>query len=81
MTKKEKVLKGLEQHITWNEITISDEDIDSCRECPYLETGDCTEQLVRDALELLKEQDKIIAEYHEADIFLAVHGWRWTNDT
>ena len=54
-----------------------------CETCPYYH--DCWDDtdsenavpLMRDALELLKEQDKIIAEYHKADSFLATHGWRW----
>lgn len=25
----------------------------------------------------LKEKEKIIEQYHEADGFLAVHGWKW----
>ena len=29
------------------------------------------------ALKLLKEQQKVIEEYHKADGFLAVHGWKW----
>lgn len=33
--------------------------------------------LVRDALEVLKEQEAIIKQYHKADVFLEVHGWKW----
>ena len=33
--------------------------------------------LVRDALELLKEQQKVIEQYHKADGFLDAHGWQW----
>lgn len=34
-------------------------------------------ELIKNALELLKEQQKIIEQYHKADGFLAVHGWKW----
>ena len=34
-------------------------------------------ELVRDALELLKEQRNVIEQYHRADGFLNVHGWKW----
>ena len=30
-----------------------------------------------DALAMLKEQQKIIDNYHKADSFLDVHGWKW----
>lgn len=32
-------------------------------------------------LELLKEQKAIIDQYHQADTFLAVHGWQWKRTT
>ena len=31
--------------------------------------------------ELLKEQQEIIDTYHQADTFLAVHGWQWKRTT
>ena len=34
-------------------------------------------ELVRDALELLKEQRNVIEQYHRADGFLNAHGWKW----
>ena len=30
---------------------------------------------------LLKEQQAIIDQYHQADTFLAVHGWQWKTTT
>lgn len=35
------------------------------------------ERLGLEVLELLKEQQEIIDQYHKADAFLAVHGWKW----
>lgn len=36
---------------------------------------------VTDALTLLKEQEAIIEQYHKADGFLDIHGWKWeTNE-
>lgn len=32
---------------------------------------------VTNAIELLKEQEAIIEQYRRADVFLAVHGWKW----
>ena len=29
------------------------------------------------AIALLKEQERIIKQYHKADIFLETHGWKW----
>ena len=29
------------------------------------------------ALKLLKEQQKVIEQYHKADGFLDAHGWKW----
>ena len=37
----------------------------------------CFDQLAADALELLKEQEAIIEQYHKADAFLDAHGWKW----
>ncbi len=39
-----------------------------------------TEKAIReknDAIELLKEQERIIEQYKTADSFLAAHGWKW----
>ena len=55
MIDREKVIKALECHQTqengnaWN-----------CVGCPYIWTDDCTEHMAKDALELLKEQQKLI---------------------
>ena len=35
------------------------------------------EMAMRDALELLKEQQRVIEQYHKADGFLDAHGWKW----
>ena len=32
------------------------------------------------AITLLKEQDAIIKQYHKADAFLAMHGWKWEDN-
>ena len=47
MTKLEKVLKGLDQCSI------------SCIDCPYFDSEECTDLLRKDALELLKEQQKL----------------------
>lgn len=35
------------------------------------------EQALVEIGELLKEQQKIIDRYHQADTFLEAHGWKW----
>ena len=35
---------------------------------------------VMQIVELLKEQQKIIDRYHQADTFLESHGWKWKDD-
>ena len=77
---KEKVKKGLQAHA------------EGCghrsiycdfMECPYRicdESCDI-EQMCIDTLILLKEQEAIIEQYHKADGFLDIHGWKWeTNE-
>lgn len=51
MADREKVVKGLGQ--------CTKDDIHECLECPYFKGG-CTEDLIADALVLLKEQPKIV---------------------
>ena len=72
----EKVIKGLEYCTTHY----------NCRNkasnCPFIDDCKTIEDatgntLMRDALELLKEQDAIIEQYHKADAFLEAHGWKW----
>lgn len=71
MVDRGKVLKALEccRFLTAN----------VCKECPYSNVYGSAEcgQMAKDALELLKEQEKIIEQYHKADAFLEVHGWKW----
>ena len=55
MPDREKVIKGLEQH---------SEGFDRCGECPYYDIDhgnvlSCRDELLRDALELLKEQEAV----------------------
>lgn len=75
MTNKEKVIKGLECCAAMSG--------DECRECPYGHECRDTDlpygmpHLAADALAILKEQELIIKRYHKADVFLAVHGWKW----
>ena len=45
--------------------------------CPYGTYNFCKAWLVKDTLELLKEQNLIIDQYHKADGFLDAHGWKW----
>ena len=79
MDKLEKVIKGFDVC----------KNLDgSCVGCPYFKDDinfgedDCLrEQLMIDAIELLKEQKEIIDNYHKADTFLAVHGWQWKETT
>lgn len=30
-----------------------------------------------DAIAALKKQESVITQYHKADAFLAIHGWKW----
>ena len=43
----------------------------------YSDIVDLTPDEAKTILKLLKEQKKIIEQYHKADGFLAVHGWKW----
>lgn len=70
----EKVIKGMRMCISPDEC--------SPDECPYYirpnnESGLCWDRLMTDALELLKEQQRVIEQYRRADGFLAAHGWKW----
>ena len=73
---REKVIKGLEcciRHGENAEVGCGRKD-----ECPYEQNGlKCWLDLNRDALSLLKEQDRIIKQYQKADSFLFAHGWKW----
>ena len=58
MTDREKVIKGLEQHISYKCET---DDIPKGI-CPYWECEYCINEVMRNALELLKEQEPIEAK-------------------
>ena len=63
----ETVIKGLECCKTYA----------TCNKCPYNgEERNCN-SLRREALTLLKEQQRIIEQYRKADTFLEAHGWKW----
>lgn len=53
MIDREKVIKGLEYHLS--EITIGKK----CFQCPYFGDNPCEQILIASALELLKEQEPI----------------------
>ena len=79
MIDMEKVIRGLEicaEHGSWHGLDC--ELNDAYKDCPYrgCETG-CVVTIAKDAIALLKEQEAIIKQYHRADGFLAVHGWKW----
>ena len=74
MKELDKVIKGLECCYCNYPKTMD------CNNCPYDKIcyhDKACSLMLRDALELLKEQQKVIEEYHKADGFLAVHGWKW----
>lgn len=55
---------------------------DACRDCSHYPDKNggpigCMEDLLSEALELLKEQKKQLDKYHKADTFLEAHGWKW----
>ncbi len=66
----EKVTRGLAECIKGN--------MSACLECPYyadqIAYGDCMEWILRDALFLLKEQEKQLKEWEKHVPFLAAHG-------
>ena len=74
----DKVIKGLECCM------VTDDDT-PCTNCPYNdpttyeygETHCLRKELMPDAIALLREQEAIIEQYHKADGFLAVHGWKF----
>ena len=72
MIDRAKVIKGLKK--------CSIDDVD-CKRCPYNGEGNqkygCETVMQRDALKLLKEQERIIKQYQKADGFLFAHGWKW----
>ena len=66
----EKVTRGLAECIK--------ENMSGCLECPYyadqIAHRDCVEWILRDALFLLKEQEKQLKEWEKHVPFLAAHG-------
>ena len=67
---KEKVIQGLKHH--------NNKCFYNGQLCPYANSGEqCSQLLYNDILELIEEQEKIIEQYHKADMFLAIHGWKW----
>ena len=54
VTDREKVIKGLERCTTINHF-----DITTCCDCPYEDANNCCNAVMRDALELLKEQEAV----------------------
>lgn len=67
---REKVIKGLEYHL--KELTVGK----TCYECPYWGDNPCEIQLIANALALLKEQDKQIAQL-EYDLAIAESSLRY----
>ena len=59
MNDRERVIKGLHQHCEGSIF-------DRCGECPYYEVADepfqCRDELLRDALFLMEEQQKLLDE-------------------
>jgi len=53
-----------------------------CKECPYARNGsgwhDCRSNCAKDAIAMLKYQERIIKLYEKAESFLHSHGWDWT---
>lgn len=44
---------------------------------PMFHSESEVQEIAKNALELLKEQESIIEQYRRADGFLAAHGWKW----
>ena len=78
MPDREKVIKALQICSVQNDV--------GCQGCPYFEERKtyghewCTTSMAQDALALLKEQQRIIEQYHKADTFLNTHGWKWSEN-
>lgn len=84
MIDREKVIKAIEYCTEDSLVCHGDK-------CPYWKDGVsnivCWNNVMEDALTLLKadqaeliRQRDIIARYHKADEFLALHGWEWKDD-
>lgn len=72
MADREKVIRGLECCTTFDS-----KGFPLCEECPYADDGTCPEldQLHRDALELLKEQEPRVMTLEEASFRLGEPVW------
>ena len=66
MDKLEKVIKGLE-HLHDNSGCIAVYDND-CGCCPYKSVNGCVDQIIKDALELLKAQEPRVMTLEEAEV-------------
>lgn len=68
MPDREKVIKGLERLIgTAGCVAIYDSD---CKSCPYKHINGCVDQVLKDALELLKAQEPKKAENEHEEMGL-----------
>ena len=72
MTKLEKVIKGLEQHMK-TECQSGREQLQSVL-CPYFQDDECIIKLCRDALELLKERHPRVLTLEEMKILSTANG-------
>lgn len=64
--KREKVIRGLKLCAYDPDPGQELKEVRSCPECPYYRAG-CSPQLIRDALDLLKEQEPRALEYSEIE--------------
>ena len=75
MTDLNEVIYGLEftkAMITFNPSTGEDIEPENLNEDNKITYDACV-----GAITLLKEQERIIKQYHKADTFLETHGWKW----
>lgn len=71
----EEIIYGLEftkAMITFNPSTGEDIEPENLNEDNKITYNACV-----GAIALLKEQERIIKQYHKADTFLEMHGWKW----
>lgn len=75
MTKREKVIRGLELCAYDPDPGQELKEIRSCPECPYYRAG-CSPQLIRDALALLNEQEPRVMTLEEV---IKLNDWIWVD--